>query len=125
MKIEQYKELSERTLSKNFHMEDQSKKDMLHAAIGLSTEANEILDHFKKVVFYGKEIDPVNLSEEIGDLMWYIAIFLRELDLDFESILDTNIKKLYARYGEKFSKDAALIRDLRIEREILEKGVIK
>lgn len=118
--IEQYKELSQRTLSEKFYVNDQKTKNLLHAAIGLSTESNEILDHMKKVVFYGKELDPVNLMEEIGDQFWYIAILLRELDFDLYEILRKNIEKLYARYGDKFSEDAALVRNLKLERDVLE-----
>jgi hypothetical protein len=52
--------------------------------------------------------------------MWYIAILLRELDLDFESLLQLNIDKLKARFPEKFTESHALNRDLDKERDILE-----
>jgi len=49
---------------------------------------------------------------------------MRELgcDISFEQIQERNIAKLKERYGEKFSKDAALVRDLDAERKILEDG---
>lgn len=122
MEIEEYKKLSEKTLSGGPKEIDEKTINLLHGAMGLSTEANEILDHLKKVVFYGKEVDIVNIKEEIGDLMWYMAIFLRELDIDFYESLEININKLKARYGEKFSSEAALNRDLDKERKILEKA---
>ena len=93
---------------------------LLHAGIGLATESGEFLDALKKHVFYGKELDTVNLGEEMGDIFWYCAIIADELGLDFAKVMDTNIAKLKARYGEKFTEQAAQERDLNTEREILE-----
>ncbi len=97
------------------------KERLLHAGIGLATETGEFLDALKKSVFYGKELDKVNLKEELGDMLWYMAIAMDELDTDFETEMNRNIEKLTARYPEKFTKEKAEIRDLEKEREILEK----
>jgi NTP pyrophosphatase (non-canonical NTP hydrolase) len=94
--------------------------DLLHAAIGLSTESNELLDVFKKHLFYGKEIDMINVKEELGDICWYIAIILDDRNWTWEEIWTMNIEKLKKRYGENFSKDKALNRKLKEEREVLE-----
>ena len=93
---------------------------LLHAGIGLATEAGEFLDALKKHVFYGKELDTVNLSEEMGDIFWYCALIADELKIDFSQVMDTNIAKLKARYGDKFSEEKAEHRDLKTERTILE-----
>lgn len=93
---------------------------LLHGAMGLATESGEFLDALKKHLFYGKELDNVNLSEELGDLFWYMAIIADELGVDFESVMKTNIDKLRARYGEKFTEQKADKRDLKTERNILE-----
>ncbi len=94
---------------------------LLHGAIGLSTEVGEFMDALKKHVFYAKELDRVNLSEELGDMFWYMAIISDELGVDFEAVMKTNIDKLKARYGDKFSEEKAENRDLEKEREIFEK----
>ena len=94
--------------------------DLLHASMGLTTEASEFQDALKKHIFYGKPLDTVNLKEEIGDILWYCAIALEALNTDFESVMETNISKLAARYPEKFTEEAAKKRDLNKEREILE-----
>jgi NTP pyrophosphatase (non-canonical NTP hydrolase) len=93
---------------------------LLHAAIGVSTEAGELLDSLKKAIFYGRELDVVNFKEEIGDILWYLAIAYDELDGTFENSMDVNIAKLKARYGDKFDAARALKRDLATERKILE-----
>ncbi len=104
----------------NQRLNDDGLKRLLHAGIGLSTEAGEFLDALKKHIFYGKDLDKVNLSEEIGDLFWYLAIASDELGINFESVMERNIAKLKARYGEKFSETKAETRDLNTERNILE-----
>ena len=93
---------------------------LLHGGIGLATEAGEFLDALKKHIFYGKEVDKVNLREEMGDIFWYCAIIADELEVDFADVMERNITKLKARYGEKFTEDAANTRDLKTERQILE-----
>lgn len=106
---------SEKTLIDKGKMEN-----ILHGCIGASTEAGELLDAYKKVHFYSKPLDVINVKEEIGDIMWYVAILCRELDLNMEDILNTNINKLRARFPNKFTSHDALNRDLDNERSILE-----
>jgi NTP pyrophosphatase (non-canonical NTP hydrolase) len=115
MDIQTYLTESERTMVQKGH-----DMNLLHGAIGICTEAGELLDAFKKKLYYGKELDVTNVKEEIGDMMWYVAILMRELNLDFDELLQINIDKLRARYPEKFSEANALNRDLKKERDILE-----
>lgn len=94
--------------------------ELMHALLGITSEAGEIADQFKRHLIYGKELDEVNLMEEIGDLFWYCAILSYQISIPFEVIMERNIAKLKARYPEKFSKDSAINRDLEKERRILE-----
>lgn len=93
---------------------------LLHGGIGCTTEAGELMDAIKKWTFYGKEIDKVNIKEELGDLFWYIALICSELNFSFEEIQELVIKKLKTRYPEKYSNEAALNRNLEDERRTLE-----
>ncbi len=121
----EYQELSQRTNTEDkTEIQERLTKlnlDSLHALIGISTESGELLDAFKKHIFYGKEIDQANIKEEIGDLMWYVALLCNANGFDFYKILETNIEKLKARYPEGFTKEQATERDLAKEREILKK----
>jgi NTP pyrophosphatase (non-canonical NTP hydrolase) len=89
--------------------------------IGLCTESGEFQDMMKKHIFYGKEIDRVNLVEERGDIMYYIAMSCDVLNISLEEVMQKNADKLAARYKDGFSENKALNRDLDTEREILEK----
>ena len=126
MDTKKYKELVLKTESKDFdsistRLNDKRALRLLHGSCGIATEAGELLDAMKKHIFYGKEVDTVNVVEEVGDLMWYIAIILDELGVEFEDVMDKNINKLKARYGNKFSEDSANSRNLDKERKVLEK----
>lgn len=100
---------------------DEKKLDLIHASMGLVTEAGEFQDMLKKHLYYGRELDEVNLKEEIGDVLWYCAIALNALKTDFDTVMQTNIDKLKARFPEEFTEENANSRDLEKEREILEK----
>ena len=93
---------------------------VLHGIIGLVTESGELMDAVKKAIFYNKELDKINLIEEIGDIFWYIAILLDALDTDIDDVLIKNINKLKVRYPEKFTSKDALNRNLDKERSSLE-----
>ncbi|WP_372654288.1 nucleoside triphosphate pyrophosphohydrolase family protein [Halobacteriovorax sp.] len=126
MNTQEYVKLAIKTESTDFdsmnsRLENDGVKRLLHAGIGLSTEAGEFLDALKKHIFYGKELDRVNLAEEMGDLFWYLAIVSDELGVEMSDVMERNIEKLKARYGEKFSEEKAENRDLETERKILEK----
>ena len=109
------------------HYDPEMNPDLVHSVFGCVTEAGELLDVCKRAFFYGKgaeSVDVVNLKEEFGDLLWYIALGVYALDSSFEEIMEANIKKLKARYPEKFTSVDAHERDLSNERRILESGLL-
>lgn len=114
-----------RTESKAFPLEERKFPDaesdrLLHAAMGLCTEAGEFMDALKRHLFYGKALDEVNLKEELGDILWYVAIAMDALDTTFPEEMERNINKLRARFPDKFTEENALVRDLDAERNVLE-----
>lgn len=108
-----------RTESNNFYIEQVNSR-LVHASMGFVTEAAEFQDALKKTLFYGKPLDVVNLKEEIGDMLWYMAIAMDALNTDFDEEQDRVIRKLKARYPSKFEESLAENRDLISERKILE-----
>jgi NTP pyrophosphatase (non-canonical NTP hydrolase) len=188
MNWNEYLELSEKTMSKEFFSEEKRDQYLLHAVIGVLTEVEELIQNSNS-----EKPDLTNLLEEVGDITWYLAIIGREMDinwfgentyqpmsnliksipptthlmsivehscglldflkkklyynkpiddvsfrfracclfhsvaaylivnnLDPSKVFEVNISKLKARYGEKFSTERAINRDLETEREILE-----
>lgn len=95
---------------------------LFHALIGILTESTELAEALEKIIVTGSA-DDVNILEEFGDIAWYEAIGIDELDGDFETILNTNIEKLRKRFPEKFTSEHAIDRDIEVERKTLEDGL--
>ena len=117
MKLQEYQTEIKRTCP---HLESDF-GDQLHMAIGISTESGELLDAYKKKYAYSKELDVVNIAEEIGDIFWYAINLCTMLELNPEDVFSKNVEKLRVRYPEKFTETNAINRDLEKERKILEK----
>lgn len=96
------------------------KARLLHGSIGLCTEVGELQDALKKHLIYGKPLDLVNVGEELGDILWYLALVADAAGTTLEAAMERNIAKLKARYPDGFSQHAALNRDLETERSVLE-----
>jgi len=77
MNWSEYKQLSEKTLSQEFHSGKQV-ENLLHGVLGVLTELEELLDWD----------DETNKKEEVADIFWYIALLDRELGLNLE--IDSN-----------------------------------
>jgi len=95
-------------------------KRLLHGLLGCIDEVGELAKHVKAVKFYGQPFDRANIIEELGDLLWFVAIAIDAVDSSFEEVMELNIAKLKKRYGEKFSKEKFVNRDLEAERKILD-----
>lgn len=117
--MNEYQAQALRTLSDQYHV-GAVDPDLLHAAIGLATESGELLDALKRRLFYGKPLDDVNLVEELGDLMWYIAVACHSLGTTIDAVCAANITKLKRRFPERFTSEHAINRDLSAERKALE-----
>jgi NTP pyrophosphatase (non-canonical NTP hydrolase) len=95
--------------------------EYIHTALGLISEAGEIIEEVLNSAITQRPIDKVNMVEELGDVNWYVALGLRAAESTFEEAQTININKLKDRYPEKFSSEQALNRDLEKERKTLEK----
>ena len=73
------------------------------AAVGISAEGGEFMEIVKKMVFQGKPWNADNrehLIIELGDVLWDVAQACMALDVSFDEVLETNVKKLEKRYPE-------------------------
>src|SRR5947209_7930343 len=96
--------------------------DLIHAMLGCVTESAEVAEHVREVLTGAKPLDAVNLKEEFGDTLWYVALGLRFLQTDFGETFDTNIAKLRKRFPDKFTEAEAIHRDVVAERAVLEQS---
>lgn len=84
-----------------------------HAIVGLAGEVGELASLFQKWIYYGKwdskskEDLRLAFMDELSDCMWYIALACNALHLDLGEVMAANIRKLQARYPQKYSDEQA------------------
>lgn len=70
-------------------------------AMGVSGEAGEVVEKWKKIVAYkegkvsAEDLD--ELAKELGDVVWYIAVLAHSLGLRFDDVMQRNVEKLKSR----------------------------
>lgn len=83
----------------------------LHMAAGICGESGELIDAVKKWAIYQQDLDFENVKEELGDLEFFMEGLRQCVGLSREECLRHNIAKLTARYGDKYSDQAAKERE--------------
>lgn len=83
------------------HKHPDSLMDKTIWAMGISGEAGEVIEKWKKIVAYkeGKttQTDLDELAKELGDVVWYIAVMAHSLGLSLDDIMQRNLDKLASR----------------------------
>ncbi len=92
---------------------------MVHCVLGLVSESGESAEALYRSLVNGEEFDNVNFMEEMGDLLWYIAIGLNAAGVTMQQAMDSNIAKLKKRYPDGFRETDAVKRDMFAERQAL------
>lgn len=70
-----------------------------YCAFGLLSEAGEVADVIKKCIrsetnlYHGSD----KLADELGDVLWYVAMLAESLGFTLDDIAARNLKKLAAR----------------------------
>ena len=91
-----FKEYQDKTFEFAFYPND---KAIEYLALGLVSEAGEVAGVVKKKLrdnTYSLEFEQ-KMVKELGDVCWYLARLLDELDLSLEEVLEANINKLSSR----------------------------
>lgn len=99
--------------------EDETLSKLFHYYIGVATEANECVLALVKAA--KGNMDIINITEEHGDLLYYVSRANDELGLNLEDQLDKTINKLKIRYPDKFTTENAINRNEDEERKELSK----
>lgn len=108
MTFKEYQELARRT--SRFSCEPHIENNVLMASLGLSGEVGELLNYIKKGIFHGHNIDKEVLTEEIGDVLWYVAEMCSAYNIDMQYAGNVNLLKLRQRYPNGFSSEASINR---------------
>lgn len=76
----------------------------------MAAKAGEIADTIKKVVGHGHPANQEEMVEELGDLLWYVAIVAFEYDIPLSAVAEINVEKLKERYPSGFSSERSIDR---------------
>lgn len=99
-KFDKYQVAAKRTLN----TETQGLAKFANLGMGLAGEAGEVCDYLKKVVFHGHELDREKLTDELGDVLWYLANLADSIDISLSEVATLNIEKLSKRYPDGFEE---------------------
>lgn len=76
--------------------------------LGISGEASEIAEKWKKIVAYDdgdiSDDKKAELAKEMGDVLWYLAAFSHSLGISLQDIAEDNIKKVLSRKKRGITK---------------------
>lgn len=75
-------------------------------AMGLSREASEVAELVERWLFFGQELDTNKLRDELGDVLWYMALLCEMTDQTLSQVIDHNVEKLNRRYPNGYSHEA-------------------
>jgi NTP pyrophosphatase (non-canonical NTP hydrolase) len=80
---------------------DDKFKDLLHWVLGINGESGEIAEKVKKIIRdkngQVSDADKQDLAKEIGDVLWYLAVFADQLGVSLDEIAQKNLDKLQSR----------------------------
>lgn len=75
---------------------------MSYCAMGLASEAGEVLGQTKRVIRddgeHFTESRNSKIADELGDVLYYAAMLAYECGLDFDDIARHNVEKLRSRF---------------------------
>jgi NTP pyrophosphatase (non-canonical NTP hydrolase) len=104
----------------NFQFSDTDEEKPFNILLSFLKVSLKFLDLLKKKIYYGKEINKETMIDFSVKMYLQLRLYSHSNGANFEEILDKNIAKLKARYGDKFSSEKAINRDLEVEKTILE-----
>ena len=99
MNFNEFQQECNRTANPNINWEQAN----LNWALGIAGEAGEYCELIKKHTFHGKK--PLDLDaarKELGDVLYYVAMAAKNLQLSLDEVARANVDKLRARYPEGF-----------------------
>jgi NTP pyrophosphatase (non-canonical NTP hydrolase) len=95
VEIKEYQEACKKTAKV---MEDKD-KEICNWGLGVAGEAGDVASCIKKEVFHENKKAKDGIRENIGDMMWYVAMICNFYDWSLDDILSENLEKLNERYS--------------------------
>ena len=112
LNLKEYQEFCKTTAKQDF---DNKEKELANWGLGVAGEAGDLAGCIKKTLFHNNN-QTDGIRENVGDVMWYLAMICNYHDWDFEEVLSENIAKLKKRYSSgSFSEEEAKRKNTRVD----------
>ena len=98
MTLDDYQQAALRTVNPALDERDR----LIDASAGLAEEAAEVLGLVRKHVFQGKAADNERMIEELGDVLWCLAVTAHALGVPLSAVAEANQAKLARRHPDGF-----------------------
>jgi len=101
-----FKEYQKRALETDQVPSEKYREDIIEKIVpllGLAGEAGGLLSEYKKHLRDGAahKLFSERVSEELGDLLWYISNLASKFELDLETVAQNNLAKVQERFSHK------------------------
>lgn len=103
MNLDAYQQSALRTVNPTLDDRDR----LLDAAAGLAEESAEVLGLVRKRVFQQREVSESQLTEELGDALWCLAVTAHTLGIPLSRVAQANEAKLRRKHPDGFSSEGA------------------
>jgi len=103
MTLDDYQRAALRTINPALDERDR----LLDASAGLAEEAAEVLGLVRKRVFQHRDVDRDRLTEELGDVLWCLAVAADALGISLSAVAAANETKLRRRHPDGFTAPPA------------------
>ena len=102
MNLDDYQRSALRTV--NPALDDRDR--LLDASAGLAEEAAEVLGLVRKQVFQQREVESARMVEELGDVLWCLAVTADALGISLSRVAEENRAKLARRHADRFRSES-------------------
>lgn len=96
MNLNEYQNLARQTASPK-----DKKNELFNLLLGISGEASEIAEKTRKIIRDHdsdfSKLDTKDLTKELGDVLWHVAILADYFDIELDTVGTANIEKLASR----------------------------
>jgi NTP pyrophosphatase (non-canonical NTP hydrolase) len=102
MNLDDYQRSALRTVNPTLDDRDR----LLDASAGLAEEAAEVLGLVRKRVFQQRDVESARLVEELGDVLWCLAVTADSLGISLSKVAEANQAKLERRHPDGFRSES-------------------
>ncbi len=106
MDFKEYSKLAQRTANQSLTANEKQ----MNGLFGIIGEAGELMDLYKKHYFQNHDFCLDKITEELGDIIWYIVELCAGLNIELENVAKFNIDKLKKRYPSGFEASRSINR---------------